>query len=100
MEQPHANEVDDSYVNFCFHFKMELKVNLKLNKNMKILFRVDWAILIKTEMFHIPFNLSKVEKKRLNFQTEHVKMRHLNLIQPLYFKFLLNKICQNDTFYI
>lgn len=53
------------------------------------------------EIFHIPFNLSKLEKKiPLNFQKEQVKMRDLNLMPTLYFEFLLNKICQNDTFYI
>lgn len=62
-----------NYVNFCFNFKMELKVNLKLNKNMKKLFRLDWAIVIKTEMFHIPFNLSKVEKKKTKFSNRTCK---------------------------
>lgn len=111
MEQPHANQAGDSRAvlerkweimlfHFCFHFKMELKLNLKLNINLKKLFGVDWAILIKTELFHVRRNLSELEKKIVNFQTEHVKMRELNLIQTLRFKFLLNKICQNDTFYI
>lgn len=66
------------------------------------MFRVDGAILLLTEIFNTLFNLSRLNQKKAppNCQTENVKITHLNLIQTLYFKFLLNKICQNDTLYI
>jgi len=80
---------------------MEIQLNLKWNKNLTKGVPGRLSHSDQNQNIHIPFKLSKLEKKTpLNFQTEHVKMRHLNLIQTLYFKFLLNKICQNDTFSI